>query len=52
MVGCRRKRLFGIAGRKVEWYFAERRVADYFRNAFKEEGFNNITVFYQPPVKS
>ena len=42
----------GIAGRKVEWYFAERRVADYFRNAFKEEGFNNITVFYQPPVKS
>lgn len=39
------------SGRKVEWYFAERRVADYFRNAFRVAGFSNITVFYQPPVK-
>lgn len=37
-------------GRRVEWYFAERRVADYFRNAFREEGFTNITVIYQPAV--
>lgn len=37
-------------GRKIEWYFAERRVADYFSNAFHEEGFANITVFHQPPV--
>src|SRR5579859_1250103 len=38
-------------GRKVEWYFAERSVADHFREAFKVEGFTNITVIYQPMVK-
>ena len=42
----------GMSGRRVEWYFAERRAADYFRKAFAVEGFANITVFYQPPVKS
>lgn len=41
----------GRSGRRVEWYFAERGAADYFRNAFGEEGFTNITVIYQPPVK-
>jgi hypothetical protein len=41
----------GTSGRRVEWYFAEHRAADYFRNAFRVAGFTNITVFYQPPVK-
>ncbi|HWG05215.1 MAG TPA: Tox-REase-5 domain-containing protein [Beijerinckiaceae bacterium] len=38
------------AGRRVEWYFAEKPVADYFRNEFRRERFDNITVFYEPYI--
>jgi hypothetical protein len=36
--------------RRIEWYFAEKPVADYFRVQFSEKEFNNITVFYEPYV--
>jgi hypothetical protein len=48
---CAQNRAAEQSGRRVEWYFAERAAADYFRNAFRIAGFTNITVFYQPPVK-
>jgi hypothetical protein len=34
--------------RQVEWHFAEQPVADYFRDQFAAEKWNNITVFYTP----
>jgi Restriction endonuclease fold toxin 5 len=36
------------AGRAIEWHFAEQPVADYFRKAFADEGWSNITVLYTP----
>lgn len=34
--------------RRIEWYFAEEPVADYFRDKFAEAKFSNITVIYEP----
>lgn len=36
------------AGRAIEWHFAEQPVADYFRDAFAKNKWNNITVIYTP----
>ena len=37
-------------GRRVEWYFAEKPVADYFRERFAKKDLANITVFYEPYI--
>lgn len=36
--------------RGIEWYFAEKPVADYFRSAFRSRGYK-IEIFYVPPVR-
>jgi restriction endonuclease fold toxin 5 of polymorphic toxin system len=38
----------GAAGRKVEWHFAEKEVADYFRPIWANK-YPNIIVIYTPP---
>jgi hypothetical protein len=35
-------------GRAIEWHFAEQPVADYFRKAFADNNWSNITVIYTP----
>jgi hypothetical protein len=41
------------AGRQVEWYFAEKEVADFFRGYVEENRVKlpNIQVFYTPPAR-
>lgn len=36
-------------GRNVEWHFAEKSVADYFRRYAEHQGLGNIIVIYDPP---
>lgn len=38
--------------RRIEWHFAEKSVADYFRERFADEGLANVTVFYTPAIWS
>jgi hypothetical protein len=38
--------------RRIEWHFAEKSVADYFRARFADEGLTNVTVFYTPAIWS
>jgi hypothetical protein len=35
-------------GRRVDWFFAEPRVADFFRRRAEEREFSNISVYYVP----
>ncbi|MGH7034095.1 MAG: Tox-REase-5 domain-containing protein [Stellaceae bacterium] len=37
--------------RRIEWHFAEKRVADHFRDAFAGAKLTNITVFYTPAIR-
>ncbi|HYM32225.1 MAG TPA: Tox-REase-5 domain-containing protein [Candidatus Cybelea sp.] len=39
------------APRMVEWYFAEERVANYYRKYAEEKHLTNIVVIYKPPPK-
>ena len=36
-------------GRMVEWHFAEKPVADYFRDFAQQGLFSNVIVLYTPP---
>jgi hypothetical protein len=45
-----RNQSIAAGDRMVEWYFAEKPVADYFRDQFADAHFDNITVFYVPYV--
>jgi hypothetical protein len=38
-----------VAGRKIEWHFAEQEVADFFRAFAINERLTNIRVIYSPP---
>jgi hypothetical protein len=37
--------------RPIEWHFAEKPVADYFRNEFAKAGYSNIEVYFTPPLE-
>lgn len=37
--------------RRIEWHFAEKPVADYFRDVFANAKLKNITVFYTPAIR-
>jgi Restriction endonuclease fold toxin 5 len=37
--------------RRIEWHFAEKPVADYFRDVFAEAQLKNITVLYTPAIR-
>lgn len=38
------------AGKAVEWHFAEKPVADFFRNFAREDGLTNIVVKFTPAM--
>ena len=44
-----RKHSIAAGTREIEWHFADEPVANYFRQAFKRAGLDNITVYYTPP---
>jgi len=45
------KQSAAAAGRTVEWHFAERPVADFFRAFADKNRLSNIIVIYTPPVQ-
>jgi hypothetical protein len=38
------------ADRSVDWYFADERFADFFKDEFKNAGYSNITVHYREAI--
>jgi hypothetical protein len=47
LIAQARRQVYAANGRKIEWYFAEKEMADLFRQKFLEEEIN-ITVVYAP----
>jgi hypothetical protein len=44
-----KRQAIAATGRMVEWHFAERAVADFFRKFAEDKELTNILVIYTPP---
>jgi hypothetical protein len=48
MIRQAERQLQAAQGKRIEWYFAEKEVADHMRDVFSKKGLN-INVFWLPP---